>query len=291
VRGAVERDRWAEWLLKRRFGGAGAERVLAELLPVRDRVLDGAEIDAETVLLDVGAGDGLIAFGALERGARGAIFSDASQNLLDHARSLAEEAGVAERCRFVHAPAEDLGAIGDASVDAVTTRSVLIYVKEKERALREFHRVLRPGGRLSLFEPINRYGMEERRERMWSFDAESERELAARVQAVFERTEAAESPMIDFDERDLVALAERAGFYPITLDLEIVVRPTQPQSWDEWANTAWNPNVPTLAEVMAEALNPAEAARLESVLRPQVEEGRGTWRMARAWLRARKPKP
>jgi ubiquinone/menaquinone biosynthesis C-methylase UbiE len=42
-------------------------------------------------------------------------------------------------------------------VDAVTTRSVLIYVKDKRRASEEFHRVLKPGGRLSIFEPINSF--------------------------------------------------------------------------------------------------------------------------------------
>jgi ubiquinone/menaquinone biosynthesis C-methylase UbiE len=46
----------------------------------------------------------------------------------------------------------------DASVDAVTTRSVLIYVAQKQQVIHEFCRVLKPGGRLSLFEPINRFG-------------------------------------------------------------------------------------------------------------------------------------
>jgi SAM-dependent methyltransferase len=45
--------------------------------------------------------------------------------------------------------------VDDAAVDVVTTRSVLIYVKDKAGALREFQRVLRPGGRISLYEPIN----------------------------------------------------------------------------------------------------------------------------------------
>jgi len=59
------------------------------------------------------------------------------------------------RCEFVHASAEDLSVLEDASVDVVTTRSVLIYVPDKRRTFEEFHRVLKPGGRLSIFEPIN----------------------------------------------------------------------------------------------------------------------------------------
>jgi ubiquinone/menaquinone biosynthesis C-methylase UbiE len=53
------------------------------------------------------------------------------------------------------ASADSLADIADASVDVVTTRSVLIYVKDKAAALREFYRVVRPGGRISIHEPIN----------------------------------------------------------------------------------------------------------------------------------------
>ena len=98
------------------------------LIPVRDRVLKNADLSGGETVLDVGAGDGLIAFGALELvGEDGrVIFGDISQDLLVHSRSLAREMGVLDRCEFVHAPADDLSAIEDASVDAVTTRSVLI---------------------------------------------------------------------------------------------------------------------------------------------------------------------
>jgi arsenite methyltransferase len=86
-------NKWAEWLLERRHGGdlEDLEATLDYLYPVRNRVLDNAGIGAGDVVLDVGAGDGLIAFGALERvGTSGAvIFSEVSQDLLDHARSLA----------------------------------------------------------------------------------------------------------------------------------------------------------------------------------------------------------
>ncbi len=72
--------------------------------------------------------------------------------------------------RFLHASAEDLRAQADASVDVVTTRSVLIYVAAKAEALREFHRVLRPGGRLSIVEPINRLGWPQPADRLFGYD-------------------------------------------------------------------------------------------------------------------------
>jgi hypothetical protein len=60
------RDQWAEWLLNR--GTAGDKAGWVEFLrPVRDRVLENASLSECDTLLDVGAGDGMIAFGALER--------------------------------------------------------------------------------------------------------------------------------------------------------------------------------------------------------------------------------
>src|SRR5215475_11672850 len=127
---STTRDRWAEWLAERRVGGdpAAREEMLARLAEIRDRVLDRAELGEGETLLDVGCGEGLIGFGALERGAGSVIFSDISADLLDFCREAATELGIVERCRFVRAGAEDLSPIEAASVDVVTTRAVLIYV-------------------------------------------------------------------------------------------------------------------------------------------------------------------
>jgi ubiquinone/menaquinone biosynthesis C-methylase UbiE len=281
-------DCWADWIRTRRTGGDPEyeARMLEELAGRRDRVLDNAELEAGEILLDVGCGNGLIGFGALERGAGEVVFADVSGPLLDDCRELAAEAGVLERCRFVEAPAEDLGALDDRSVDVITTRSVLIYVKEKGRAFAEFHRVLRPGGRISLFEPINRFGMEERG-RTWGFTLDDEAAgLMAKLTALEETYQGLDDPMLDFDERDLIALAERAGFFPIQLDYVVEVRPLEPRGWDSYLHSSGNPKIPTLAEAMEQALTPDERERLVAALRPAVEEGRGVWRMGSAYLRA-----
>jgi arsenite methyltransferase len=152
-------DQWAEWLAERRFGGdPETRRRFSENLAQRaDKVLDYAELAEGETLLDVGCGEGLIGFRALERGAGRVIFSDISQDLLDLCDAAATEFGLVDRCRFVCASADDLAGIDDASVDVVTTRSALIYVADKPAAFRDFSRALRPGGRISLFEPINRF--------------------------------------------------------------------------------------------------------------------------------------
>jgi arsenite methyltransferase len=293
------RDRWADWLLDRRFGGdaSALEATLRFLAPVRDRVLDGAALSPDDTLLDVGAGDGLIAFGALERGVRGVVFSDVSDDLLDHSRDLAERLGVAERCRFVRAAAQDLAGVEDASVDVVTTRSVLIYVPlaDKRRAFQEFHRVLRPGGRVSCFEPINRFGLDARLDTasFLGLDTEPVAHLAARVKAFFDDRAPGERTLVDFDERDLVGLAEAAGFRTVELDYEARIQNgTRPWgtdvSWDVFVRSSGNPCAPTLDEALDGALDADERRAFEDHVRPLFETAQGTSRSAVAYLRARK---
>ncbi len=95
--------------------------------------------------------------------------------------------------------------------------------------------------------------------------------------------------MLDFDERDLIALAEQAGFNPIRLDLEAEIRPAEPMAWEAFIGRAGNPRVPTIAQALDQALDDDERKQLESYLRPVVESGRGTWRMASVFLHAVKP--
>jgi ubiquinone/menaquinone biosynthesis C-methylase UbiE len=286
-------DRWHRWLLNVRFGGdaEAREQVLTQrLYPVRDKVLDKAQLQPGDTLLDVGAGDGLIAFGALERlGPPGrVIFSDISQDLLDHCREAAEAEGLLDRCSFVLAPADHLNGVPTASVDAVTTRSVLIYVEDKAAALREFCRVLRPGGRISLAEPINRLMGWDDRSRFYGYDIRPVMALGEKVDAVYESIQAhGKDPMGDFDERDLVRHAEDAGFPVIDLELRVTVKNAkQPMPWERFLRMSGNPLIPPFGEAMDRALSPGEIAEFTAHLKPLVESGTGQERLVMAYLTA-----
>jgi arsenite methyltransferase len=285
----TQEDRWSRWLLGGRDAGDAEQRAasLEYLAPIRDRVLAGAEPLAGADVLDVGAGDGLIALGALDQvGPDGTVtFCDVSPALVDHCRGLA---GDDPRARFAVAAAEDLSAIPDASVDVVTTRSVLIYVTDKARAFAEFHRVLRPGGRVSLFEPINAL-MQDRPGRFLDYEADAD--LAARVHAAFGEDEAAKAAMVGFDDRDLARLAEEAGFPSVHVECHIDVAGgsrDQSVSFVALLDGSPNPNARTVRAAIAEALTPPERERFLAELRESYDAGRRVRRHAVAYLVARK---
>jgi arsenite methyltransferase len=292
-----ERDRWHRWLLDVRHGGDPGyrEQVLSVLNPVRDEVLDRATLRPDDTLLDVGTGDGLIAFGALERLGPGGrvIFSDVSGDLLDHCRAAAAEAGELSRCDFVLAPADNLAAIPDSSVDVVTTRSVLIYVADKAAAFAEFRRVLRPGGRISLFEPINVLTQECSSRLFFGYDVSAVPEIAAKLSAQFAALQPpGVDPMLDFDDRDLVRLTEQAGFADVRLDLRVTLKKRKAAApWDRFLRQSGNPNLPPLGEMLQRALSSAELGAFTAHLRPLVEAGLGEDRMAVAYLTARDSVP
>jgi arsenite methyltransferase len=287
------RDRWHRWLLDVRHGGDPEYRevLLRRLYRVRDEVLDRAALQPDETLLDVGTGDGLIAFGALDRlGPDGrVIFSDVSQDLLDHCHAAAADNGQLRRCDFVLAAADQLTAVADASVDVVTTRSVLIYVADKAAAFAEFRRVLRPGGRISIFEPINVLMHECNSRRFMGYDIGPVADIAAKVNSRFDAIQPpASDPMLDFDDRDLVRLAEEAGFAEVRLDLRLTVQTWRKGvPWSRFLRMSGNPNVPPLGEVLDQALTAAELETFTAYLRPLVEAGRGEDRMAVAYLTAR----
>ncbi len=272
-------DIWSRWLLTRRDPG-----FVPRLSAFRDGVLDRADLRADDVVLDVGCGTGLIGFGALERLGPGGrvVFSDISSDLLSECR---RAAGDDPRCSFVKASADDLHEIADASVDVVTTRSVLIYSDRKAAAFAEFHRVLRPGGRLSIFEPINRFAHQQGRAEVFGIVESPVDDLLAKIDDQFPAAEA----MVGFDERDLLGWASAAGFTAVELDYRALLDvPDAPLTdWAALLKTAPNPLAPTYGEAIAAALTDAERARFEAYAKSLIETETPTHRtIATAFLRA-----
>jgi SAM-dependent methyltransferase len=65
-----------------------------------------------------------------------------------NAGALAARAGLAGRAEFRVADAGDRLPFADASFDAVVSNDAMCHVPDRARALAEWHRVLRPGGRM-----------------------------------------------------------------------------------------------------------------------------------------------
>ncbi len=298
---ALDSDVWSEWLLHRRHADdcAYGRVVQAVVAGYADRVLDGAELEAGMTLVDVGAGEGLVAFRAIERygASLRAVLTDLSAPMLRYAESVAMERNVRAQCTFLECSAEKLEGIADASVDAVTTRAVLAYVTDKPAALGEFFRVLKPGGRLSIAEPIlqdEAFYARALRRRLEDQSQPPDRFLTLLHRwksAQFPDTEeaCAESPIANYSERDLLNMVRGAGFAEIHLQLNIDVMPSPVTSWEVFLGSSPHPWAPTLQQILAERFSFAERQFFEHMVRPTVESGRNISTDRAMYLQAQRP--
>jgi ubiquinone/menaquinone biosynthesis C-methylase UbiE len=295
-------DKWSEWLLRHRHGGdPNYELVIrGKVEQIRDRVIDGARLSVGTVLVDVGAGDGLMTFGAFERVGLSlkAVLTDVSAPLLKRAAERASACGVGDRCTFLQTSAERLDGVADASADVLITRAVLVYVTDKAAAARQFYRVLKPGGRISIGEPIFRYEAlhlaaltdflrSRPLDNATSYTRLLQRCRAAQLPSAVEEIQ--RNPLTNFSERELITFFEKAGFPEVHLELHIDVRKAAAVSWDTYIDIAPRPGAPTLREAMASQFSDSEQRQFEEGLRPLVESGRNTERDTIAYLTAIKP--
>jgi ubiquinone/menaquinone biosynthesis C-methylase UbiE len=102
------------------------------------------------VVADLGCGAGIdILLAAQEVGPEGrAIGVDFLDEMVTRARRFAEQAGL-DHDEFHQAEMEDLP-LEDDSVDVIICNGAINLSARKSRVLAEAHRILRPGGRLSV---------------------------------------------------------------------------------------------------------------------------------------------
>lgn len=223
-----------------------------ELTATRDRVLDGASLQPGDVVLDAGCGTGLPTFGAFDRisEAGRVIGVDVSADALGELGRLATDLGVPNRIELRAGSVLTLP-LGNASVDAVVDRSVLIYVDDKLAAAREYARVLRAGGRVSIFEPINAEARHD-----YGFDLGPMGVLHERVEARKQaETEHVCPSMVDFGADDLRRCFEQAGFSSVRIELEQTEwATTSGEEWRRSLDRPPNPLWPPTIELLREAL-------------------------------------
>ncbi len=197
-------------------------------------------------VLDIATGTGVVAVAAAQRvGPTGnVIATDFVEEWAPYVAESAAEAGV-ENVAFEVMSAEAL-ALPDAAFDAVLCQFGLMFVPDKLLALREMHRVLKPGGTLGLA--------------VWSV---AERvgifTVAGMIGAALPPTPGPPPPSpLSLGEPGLIErLVTEAGFrdvaaQPFTHSHDV---PGAEAEWDRWTGDLTNPVAARLVELSADERN------------------------------------
>jgi ubiquinone/menaquinone biosynthesis C-methylase UbiE len=263
---------------------AEREEALRGLAATRDRVIDGAALREGDDVLDLGAGTGLLTFGAHDRIGEGWVFAvDPSVSALEELLRVAHETNVAG-VMYLVGDAEVIP-LPDASVDVCMTRSVLMYVADLRRAADELARVLKPGGRLSCYEPIGHKGTYISTTVDWSPVGA---ELAQRVAAEWE-LHASTSQLMRLDDEDLAEALAAAGFAGVAVELEELEErwTVDSRTVDARLDAIGAAGEPSLRDRWRRAFDPTEVDALVAHLHGLAGQTL-TFRRPQAWITARR---
>ena len=135
-------ERYAHFLRRTKemgvVGHRGGLKATGDLLQMCD-------LQAGQRILEVGCGSGYTACTTAKQHQASVVAVDLESHLLARARERARSMRVEESVALARADARHLP-FADASFDGVICESVLAFLEDKASALREFHRVLKPGG-------------------------------------------------------------------------------------------------------------------------------------------------
>jgi len=226
----------------------GAARIRSQV-----RILDAARIRTHDAVLDLGSPPGLLAWGALDRAPLGRVVIACAEGApLRALAPIVRDRALDRIVRIVRAGAGGLPFGGD-SFDAAVGRSVFAPIGDRIRAAHEILRVLRPGGRLAVEEPVARLS-----DRLSdAIDARALRGLAVEVRAAEDDAFREGPPLVSFDDEALTAILRDVGFaevetrrgsetYSVQVTREMIAR---------WVEPSRGP-LPSYADLVRDRLSP-----------------------------------
>lgn len=144
-------NNWAEWLKK--YNNNKDKKYLDH---IGNLVLTFASLKPTDNLLDIGTGLGFLGFKAYgklkDKGKVVAIDSD--ENCIYECRKYMKENNISTGYELYNMDLLD-NALPSNSFDVVISRSVIMHIIDKQKAIDEIYRLLKKDGRISLFEPTH----------------------------------------------------------------------------------------------------------------------------------------
>jgi putative ATPase len=288
-----DRDRW----LQRTVSGA-SER----LASMRERLLNAVRLERHHLVLDLNAGTGLLTWEALRRAPEGGVWSLAYR--ADEAAALRE---VVARLPELERPAilqgmpaelpELLAMRGEEGVrfDAVVGRGAFTSPRtfsptpDRAAIARVLANLSRPGGRVSLVEPLPRasqrlYALVDLRD----LDIALAQKLRAAEDTIYVNPD---DIAMDWDEVRLSETLEGAGFREVIVETDASVSETRitPAMLDRWFGPAPAGERPTYAQRLAAYLDAGELAAVRSLYESALTGRVVPWRSATAFVTASAP--
>lgn len=120
-------------------------------LKATDEMLELAQIKAGDHILDVGVGVGKTPPYIIKKYGVTVAGIDITPRMIERSIQVAKQTGIADKTEYKVADAQDIP-YPDETFDIVMVESVCAFIPDLPRAMREFKRVLKPGGYLAMNE-------------------------------------------------------------------------------------------------------------------------------------------
>lgn len=146
------RNNWANWLIM----VMKDKEPRADLVHIRNLVVEFASLKPTDHLLDIGTGLGFVGFKAYEKlREKGKIVAiDSEVGCIAECQKYIEENNIDKNYILYEMDLLD-NSLPVKSFDVITSRSVIMHIKDKQKAFNKIYRLLKDNGRLSIYEPVH----------------------------------------------------------------------------------------------------------------------------------------